>query len=459
MKAREVERAGPLRLWVGCIIAASVIPAAAMAQDGTASLRGVVFDSTSMAPLGGARVAVLGTTAATNADADGRFEIEGIPPGSHWVSFFHPRLQTLGVSPPSHQVVFRGGETEEILLAVPSDRTLLMGWCMAEQPGPGFGALAGVVTDSLTGVAMPGALVTASPAQGRPGDQDQIEVRADDTGYFRMCTLPAGRDLRVQAHFGRSAGRSVHVTIPEGGAQIHDLILMMSSAGTLKGRVLDYASGNPLAGAVISILGTGLRQVTDSAGTFALDSLPPGRHLVTTEYLGYEQRTDSVTVFSQETVNIEVRMATKALELEGLVVTARSRFGETKSLVTNKREDVINRAQIEQLLTRVSDARDLLREMAVPGLSIRDIYVADASGAMVPGVCVEMARANRRGGGNESCAQVAVFLNDVFMPYADQFLLQLNPNIIDHIEVLSPADAMFQFGDQAPNGAIMIYTR
>ena len=60
-------------------------------------------------------------------------------------------------------------------------------------------------------------------------------------------------------------------------------------------------------------------------GRFVLDDLPPGRHLVTTDHLAFEERTDSVTVFSEETVDIEVRMATKALEVEGLVVTARTR--------------------------------------------------------------------------------------------------------------------------------------
>ena len=459
MEASNIVRRHRITLLLASVACLGLLPGGARAQSSPAILRGVVFDSTTMEPLGGARVAVLGTTAVTNADANGRFELDSVPPGSHWVSFFHPRLQALGVSPPSQQVAFRSGEAEDVVLAVPSDRTLLMGWCMAEQPGRGYGALAGVVTDSLTGVPMPGALVRAGVNQRRPGDPDPVEVRTDESGYYRICTLPGDRELKVQAEFGRSGGRSRRLTIPAGGAQIENLLLMMSSEGTLRGRVLDYATGKAVPNAEISVLGTGRHQLTDSLGMFTLDSLPPGRHLVNTQSIGYEQRTDSVTVFSQETVTIEVRMSTTALNIEGLVVTARSRFGQTHSLATNKRADVINRAQIEQLLTRVSDARDLLREMHVPGLSIRDVYVADASGAMVPGVCVEMARTNRRGGGTESCAQVAVFLNDQYMAYADQFLLQLNPNIIDHIEVLNPADAMFQYGARAMNGAIMIYTR
>ena len=82
-----------------------------------------------------------------------------------------------------------------------------------------------------------------------------------------------------------------------------------------------------------------------------LDGLPPGRHLVTTEYLGYGQRTDSVTVFSQETVDIDISMAPQAVEVEGLVVTARTRFGRT-TVAVNKRQDVFTRAEIEPILAR-----------------------------------------------------------------------------------------------------------
>ncbi len=436
---------------------AALAPWSAAAQDGTASLKGIVFDSTAMEPLGGARVAVLGTSAITDADPSGHFELSGIPDGSFWVSFFHPRLQSLGVSAPSRQVSFEAGTTTTIELAVPSERTLLMGWCMAEQDGPGYASLAGTVTDSLTGVPLARALVTAAVAERRPGDLPTVEVRADESGYYRFCNIPADRDVRVQAHFGQSSGRTKLITIPEGDAQVQDLILMMSSEGVLVGRVLDYVTGGPLEGAVITVLGTNSREITDAEGMFALSDLPPGRHLVVTDYLGYQQRTDSVTVFSQETVNIEVRMATEALEVEGLVVTARSRFGRTSLAADAKRADYITRSEIEPMLSRVQSAGDLLRNMNTPGIRVREVMLADpVTGVQVPGFCVESSRRAAPGGG---CAQVAVYVNDVLMPSGAEFLRDLDPNIIDRIEILSPVDAQFQFGAQAANGALAIYTR
>ncbi len=421
-----------------------------------ASLVGTVFDSTAMTALAGARVAVIGTSVVGDADGAGRFRLTKIPPGTHWVSFFHPRLQALGVSPPSKQVTFRSGETVEVELAVPSEETLLVGWCMAEQPGPGYAAVAGVVTDSLTGVPMPRAVVTATPVMRGPGSPRPIEVRTDDAGYYRICTLPAGVEMRLQAHFGRSAGRSVELVARAGTATTRDLMLLMSAQGTLVGFVRDYATGEPIPGVEVSVLGTTSSTLTDAQGHFLLDDLPPGRHLVKTNHIAYEPRTDSVTVFSQETVDIEVRLTQEPIDIPGLVVTARTRFGRTSLAGDAKRADFISREQIERLLPRVTATVDLLRNVNAPGLRIRDVYIADPiTGVATPSLCIEV---SRRSGG-EGCMPAAVFINDVVVPFPDQTIRDLDPNVIDRIEVLSPIDAQFQFGSLAGNGAILIYTR
>lgn len=455
---RQMKNFGTCRIgWTIGALAALVLLAVpgTVAAQATASVGGVVFDSTAMAPLAGARVAVIGTNAIGETDAEGRFLLEDIPAGSHWVSFFHDRLQELGVSPQSRQVAFGAGERVNVELTIPTDETLLLGWCLAEQPAPGFSAIAGIVTDSLTGVPMPRAVVRAEPI-GRSLGIQPIEVRADDSGYFRMCSVRSEQDFRVQATFGQNNGRSIDVYIEPGTALLQDLVLLMSAEGTLAGFVRDYISGEPVAGATVSVIGTNSGTLTDLSGRFIMDDLPPGRHLVTTDHIAFETRTDSVTVFSQETVDIEVRMATEALEVEGLVVTARTRFGRTSLAGGAKRADFITREEIELVLPRVTATADLLRSMNTPGLRIRDVYQVDElTGVMIPGLCIEI---SRRSGG-EGCVPAAVALNNVIVPFPDQLIRDMDPNIIDHIEILSPIDAQFQFGSVAGNGAIAIFTR
>ncbi len=421
----------------------------------TAALAGLVFDSTAMTPLVGARVAVMGTSALGTTDESGRFLLRDVPEGQYWVSFFHPRLQELGVSAPPRQVNLSGGVTANAILAVPSEETLLAGWCMAEQPAPGSAAIAGFVTDSITGVPMPRAIVTAEPISRIPGLR-AVEVRTDDSGYFRLCSVRGDMDIKLQAEFGASAGRTVELYMPAGTARLQDLMLMMSAEGTLSGYVRDYVTDDAVSGAVVSVAGTNSSTLTDITGRFILDDLPPGRHLVTTDHLTFAERTDSVTIFSEETVDIEVRMATEALEVEGLVVTARTRFGRTSLAGDAKRSDFLTREEIEVLLPRVAATEDLLRNMNTPGLRIRNVYQVDQiTGVTVPALCIEV---SRRSGG-EGCTPAAVTLNDVLIPFPEQFLQDLDPNIIDRIEILSPIDAQFQYGSAAGNGAVAIYTR
>lgn len=423
-------------------------------QESTAALQGVVFDSTTMQALSGARVAVMGTTVTGATDEDGRFSLEGVPSGEYWVSFYHDRLQTLGVSPQARQVAFSPGQRVRLELTIPSEETLLLGWCLAEQVTPQSAVVAGVVTDSLTGVPMPRALVTAQPT-GRYTGVPPVEVRTDDAGRFRMCSVRGDVDIRLQAHFGQSSGRTVEVRLNPGTATIQDLALLMSSEGTLAGYVRDYAAGEPVPGATVSVMGTTSSTLTDANGRFILDDLPPGRHLVTTDHIAFQVRTDSVTIFSEETVDIEVRMATEALEVEGLVVTARTRFGRTSLAGDAKRSDFLGREEIEAMLPRVQATSDLLRNMNAPGLRIREVYQQDElTGVMVPGICIEI----RRSGG-DGCRPAAVAINNVIVPYPDQVLRDLDPTIIDRIEILSPTDAQFQFGSVAGNGAVVIFTR
>ncbi len=439
-------------VWVACLVG----PAGALhAQaEGTALLHGTVYDSTAMQSLAGARVAVIGTSIAGESDGAGRYAIADVPAGDFRVSFFHDRLRQLGLRSMSHPVAFEAGETVYLELTIPSEETLLLGWCLTELAVAGTGAVAGLVTDELTGVPIPQTIVTAQPVDGSSGGRS-VEATTNEAGYFRICEAPTNVTLDLQAHFGEQSSRGVQVVLEPGRGRLQDLVLHVSAEGTLTGYVRDYVSGDGVEGAVVSVLGTNSAVLTDDDGYFIMDHVPQGRHLVSTDHLAFEERMDSVTVFGDETVEIEVRMATEALEVEGLVIAARNRSAETNLVSPGQRADVMSREAIELALPGAEGAVDLLRRMNAPGLRLRDGYVLDElTGVLIPGLCIEVGRRLPDGG----CASAAVALNDVLIVYPDQFLRDLDPEVIDRIEILSPVNAQFRFGQSAANGAIMIYT-
>lgn len=435
--------------------AAQAAPSGAGVAAGT--VRGSVFDSTAMKPLGGARVVVMGTTATGWSDDDGTFRVTGVPTGTHAVTFFHARLQALGLGAPSVRVQVPERGDASVELAVPSEPTLLSAWCAAESEGRRYAPLAGFVRDSITGVPLPRSVVTLRVTDNATGESlGTYSGRTDDAGYYRFCNVPAGRTVTAQAHFGNSSGQRTTFRMSVDEARFQDLELAMAEAGRLAGTVRDYGTGQPVDGATVRVLGTDVRQVTDAEGKFRLTDVPPGRHLVMTEHLAYEDRTDSITVFSDELVGVEVRLSPEAVVLEGLVVTARARGAEVIPDL-GRRVDMMTRIDIEEILARgPQNVGDLLRHARIPGLTITETRIADpTTGIIVPGLCIEGGRSRQMQG----CRMVQVYVDGARLPSPAEFLLSIDPEFIESIQFLSGVEAATRFGGNVSgNGALLITT-
>ena len=436
--------------------AALMCVAVPLRAQATGVVEGVVFDSTAMAVLPGARVAVVGTSAMTEAGEDGRFRLEGIPPGGHPVTFYHPRLQELGISAPGARVEVSAGQVARVDLAVPSNATILRAWCAAETGGVGYTPVAGVVRDSLTGVVLPRAQVTVAVLDLTGRIEQSVGGRTDDEGYYRVCRVPESRTVRVVASFGSNGSAPAVLETQPGGASTQDLVMTLSSIGEIQGSVSDYATGKPLPGARVKILGTDAEMLTDDEGEFVLDDLPPGLHLVETEFLGYATRVDSVTIRSDEAVLVEVPLAQNAIEIAGMTVTARGRRGDVLTDM-GRRTDFIGRPEVDALLPRVRNMGELIQGANFPGLSVRQVYIQDG-GAQLPGVCVEHNRA-RRGLGVQGCNMVTIFVDGMRLPDPSLFLAELNTEMVETIQLLGPSEAAIRYGNQGVNGVVLITTR
>jgi hypothetical protein len=163
---------------------------------GTASLEGVVVDSTSGTPLRGATVYVAGTTHATRTDAAGRFRLFGLPDGTQRVSFFHPRTDSLLLVMPLQPVALTAGATVTVALGVPRGGQCPVG-------GARHAAMVGQVrhaeADSTIGDATIWATFVNAGARRARGGAQPLETRSDDAGRYLLCGLPVDVDLNVRA--------------------------------------------------------------------------------------------------------------------------------------------------------------------------------------------------------------------------------------------------------------------
>ena len=426
------------------IVVAAIFPRGLIAQDpATGTIVGMVFDSTSSAPLAGARVAVVGTGAAVESDDAGQFRLDEVPAGRQTVVFFHGRLGDLGVSPAPAQVVVAGAAVAEVLLAVPSRATILGGWCSIE-PGEGATSIGGVVTDSITGVPLPRARVAVlGPPSGVLLRRRVLrEVRTENSGEFRLCNLVSADDMALRVTFGSSRAEPAAVIRP--GAQVVDVAMHIADPVSIAGSVRDYATGGPVAGAHVELVGTPHSEFTDSAGKFGFVNVAPGKQLISTTFLGYAPRIDSLTVFSNEALGLEIELSTEAIALDPIVVTGRRR--ERVFTTPGTRFSGLTSAQVDSIAQRVADLPSLLRAAQMPGLTVTEQMLPNAFGDPQWGVCIEMQRS--RGAMPNTCNMVEVRINDGPVPSPSFFLQEFSPQDVRSIQFITPIEAGLLYGDR-----------
>ena len=115
-----------------------------------------------------------------------------------------------------------------------------------------------------------------------------------------------------------------------GARQRRDAPLEKAGAGiTLSGEVRDGMTGRPLAGAAISLPGTPLGDVTDSAGRFRILNVPAGNVAVEAKVLGYADERRTLDLRGDTTPPLTFRLEQQSVALEEVVVTGaeRASFG------------------------------------------------------------------------------------------------------------------------------------
>jgi hypothetical protein len=92
-------------------------------------------------------------------------------------------------------------------------------------------------------------------------------------------------------------------------------------SAVVRGRVTD-AAGLPVNGVTVQVEGTDLVGVTNEAGEYRLDGVPPGPQVLRARRLGYAMVRMPVTVPPSGELEVDIRLAVIPLEMEGITVTA-----------------------------------------------------------------------------------------------------------------------------------------
>ena len=147
---------------------------------------------------------------------------------------------------------------------------------------------------------------------------------------------------------------------------------LFAASGSIRGKVVDAASGEALFGANLILEGTSLGAATDFDGKYLITGIPAGNYSLIVSYIGYEQK--RIPVELKEGVNLEedVELSAVSLSTDAVFVTAQA-VGQNaainQQLASDKIVNVVSSARIQEL----PDANAAESIGRLPGVSlIRD---------------------------------------------------------------------------------------
>ena len=329
----------------------AALPASAAAQAGASRISGAVHDSTRGRPLTGATVVVAGGTARATTDAQGRFELAGVPAGPTQLFFLHPRLDTLEHTARSVSIT-AGADVRDVILAIPSLETLARESCGSE--GGATRVLEGVVLTSASGLPVANALIELKWRGGNVRDT------TNEYGRYRFCTVPAAERLSLHAELlGRVSSQEtvvresplfsrhdIRLDFGADATQVKTTLRASTGALHVTGQVRDSESGAPVAAAMLRLIETPFQSLSNAQGGFSFAHVPTGDYTLEVEHIGYGKRQQRFSLPPGATVELDVQLPPAAIALKGLTVRAlTSEENERRASPTANR--IVGEAQLE----------------------------------------------------------------------------------------------------------------
>src|SRR5437667_2331475 len=213
------------------------------------------------------------------------------------------------------------------------------------------------------------------------------------------------------------------------------------ATGTISGVVQDQATGAPLSGAQVRVVGTRLSTEAAPDGRYTLDGVLPGTHRVQAQLIGYGLLETTVEVAAGQTTPADIQLTQLAVALQEVVVVG---YG------TQVRRDVTGSVAS----VGSGDVYEVPKVNAIEAIKGRVPGVDIVTTGNKPGDGV---RVRLRGERSLKASNDPLYVLDG-IPMAGG-IGDLNPPDIESMEVLKDASATAIYGSRGANGVVLITTR
>jgi len=232
---------------------------------------------------------------------------------------------------------------------------------------------------------------------------------------------------------------------------------VFAQTGSLSGTVEDDRTGERLPGVNIYLQELQRGAATNIDGEFRLEQIPYGTYQIRISYIGYRTQTEHVEIRSAQE-SVRITLAEDLVGLDELVITgqgsgvSRHRLSTSVGTISAKQMRQLPTVQLDQILQANIANSQVRLTSGQPGSAslIRGRGVVSALTATTPVIYIDGVRvdhtssfslyANTGGGVSSALADIPV-------------------ENIERIEVVSGGAATTQFGSDAANGVIQIFTR
>lgn len=253
---------------------------------GSAVLRGMVTDAGAGSALANVDVQVVGgVSTQTRTGTDGRYELLGLPAGSYAITFAANGYQTLS-------------QTADL----PAQTAVTFSPAMIRtgDPAPTSATLTGRVVSAADGAAIAGATIAVN---GR-------DTSSDADGRFRIADLAAGAFTGSAQATGFDSV-ALSGVVANGGNDVGQVALRPSqatTARTLYGMVTSSATGEPIAGAGLTLNGADAGQ-TDANGQYRIGDTASADVELVIDAAGFQPRTLVTRLENPGTYRLDAALA------------------------------------------------------------------------------------------------------------------------------------------------------
>lgn len=213
--------------------------------------------------------------------------------------------------------------------------------------------------------------------------------------------------------------------------------------GSIVGRVIDKATGGPIAGALVVVQGTSKHATVTSDGSYRIADVPEGTHTVRARYIGYSPASSTVAVVGGEEVTADFALEKSIQRLDEVVTTG--------TLVETERK------ALPSPITVIT--ADEIREKNIQ--RVDQLFRGDVAGAFSfdTGSDDDISRIFVRGGSSlAGRGEVKTYIDGVQVASAS-ILSTIDPGMIERVELIRGPQASTIYGSQALNGVLQIFTK